>query len=333
MADKDQKNRRFKKVLKPVPDAAPDDNFLKKAWIWNRKRIYNNKLKRQQPQTFCEVLISWTRTLVGAIIVVMIINGFAVASFVVPTGSMENTVMTGDFLFVNKMVYAPSTPQIVPFLNIPLPFYSFPGYKDPERGDVIVFIYPGDQNDVKPREFMYYLKRCVAVAGDTMHIINKQLYVNSEKIPMPPNGKFEDEDRISASTFRIFPPGKNFTRDNYGPIRVPKAGDVIALSDKNWNQWEIFIRREGHDFSFNGKEIFIDGKPVDSYTVERDYVFGMGDNRDNSEDSRYWGFVPVEDIVGSPIMVYWSWDTSLPITDFFEKIATTRLNRIGTIIR
>jgi signal peptidase I len=91
-------------------------------------------------------------------------------------------------------------------------------------------------------------------------------------------------------------------------MRIPKEGDKIMLNDSTYREWAVFIQREGHDISQDGTIIRIDGEPVDSYTVERDYVFGMGDNRNNSEDSRYWGFVPKENVVGSPIMVYWSWE-------------------------
>jgi len=85
-----------------------------------------NKKPKKEPETFSEHLLSWTKTILGAIVIVMLINGVAIASFVVPTPSMEKTVMTGDFLFVNKFIYGPSTPQVVPFFNIPLPFLKTP---------------------------------------------------------------------------------------------------------------------------------------------------------------------------------------------------------------
>ena len=109
----------------------------------------NEKNKKSQPQTFSQIIWSWTKTIVGAIIVVTILNGLAIASFLVPTGSMEKTVMTGDFLFVNKFIYGPTTPQVIPFFNIPLPFYHFPAIKTTEKGDVIVFIFPGNRNEIR----------------------------------------------------------------------------------------------------------------------------------------------------------------------------------------
>ena len=305
-----------------------DQSGVKKFIEWNKKR----KAKKKEPETLGESLLSWLKTIVGAIIVVMIINGLAIASFVVPTGSMEDTVMPGDFLFVNKFVYGPSTPQVIPFVNIPLPFVRFPGIKDPEKGDVIVFIYPGDRDEVEDQDFQYYLKRCIAVGGDTIEIKNNVVYINGKKQPMPELAKTDPSAPRAYDKWQTFPPGKGFTRDNYGPILVPQEGDTLHLSKKNWKHWEYFIRKEGHEITTDNINILIDGKPQDHYIIERDYVFGMGDNRDHSADSGYWGVIPEENVVGTPIMVYWSWSPKVPITDFFEKISTIRWSRIGTLI-
>ncbi|MCX7737530.1 MAG: signal peptidase I [Candidatus Kapabacteria bacterium] len=329
MFRKKRKEQKTYELIK-VPENA---NFFTKAWIWYRNYRIKQKIKKQKPQTFAETIWSWTKTLVGAIIIVMIINGLLIASFVVPTGSMENTVMTGDFLFVNKFIYGPSTPQVVPFVNIPLPFYKFPGIKKPEVGDVIVFIYPGDRDEVKSKEFQYYLKRCVATAGDTLQIIDKRVYVNGKEFPLPEHGQIDYSEPISPyNKWETFPPGKGYTRDNYGPIRIPKKDDIIQLDQKNWREWEYFIKKEGHDITFDGVSILIDGKPANSYKVERDYCFGMGDNRDHSSDSRYWGFIPYDNVVGTPIMVYWSWDTNLPLSQIGKKLSSIRWNRIAKFI-
>lgn len=308
-------------------------NLLNK-WIDSRKRKAAEKKKKRQAETPLETLWSWVKTLVGAIIFVMIINGVLVASFVVPTGSMENTVMTGDFLFVNRLIYRPSTPQIVPFLNMPLPYLSVRGYKTPEKGDVIVFIFPGERDEVEPEAFQYYLKRCVATAGDTLEIVNNQLFINGEKRELPEHGRLDPRAYHDPSEkWRTFPKGKDYTHDNYGPIRIPKQGDTISLNIKNLIQWDTFIRREGHEVDFNSNTIYIDGQPVDYYVVERNYVFGMGDNRDHSSDSRYWGFIPEKNIVGSPLVVYWSWDTNIPFAKILDKLGSIRFSRIATIIR
>lgn len=299
------------------------------------KKIFNRKkVEKKKPETTTEKIISWVKTIVWAIVVVMIINGLALASFVVPTGSMENTVMTGDFLFVNKFIYGPTTPQVVPFFNIPLPFYKFPAPKDPEKGDVIVFIFPGYRDEVESMEFQYYLKRCVATAGDTIQIINNVVFINGQKQAFPPHSVVDtNEFEDPTDKFRTFPVGLNYTRNNYGPIRIPKKDDVIKLTQENYRQWATFIAREGHNIDNNGSVILIDGKPVTEYKVERDYCFGMGDNRDHSLDSRYWGFIPYDNVVGTPMIVYWSWDTNLPLSNIIDKITSIRFSRLAKIIQ
>jgi signal peptidase I len=284
-----------------------------------------------EPQTFVDYAVSLLRTIGGAFLMVMLLNGVLIASFVVPTGSMEATVMTGDFLFVNKFVYGPSTPQMIPVLNVPLPYYRFPGLRQPEKGDVIVFIFPGNREEVKPQEFQYYLKRCVATAGDTLIVRNKQVIVNGAIQALAPDARLSTFTSEADDYLRTFPIGANFTRDNYGPIRIPKKGDVVQLSPENLAQWEVFIGREGHAVTTDNGSMFIDGKASPSYTVERNYCFGMGDNRDNSLDSRYWGFIPMQDVVGTPLIVYWSWETNLP--HLAEKFATIRWNRVGRAIK
>jgi signal peptidase I len=302
----------------------------------NKKFGFGRKPKvEKKPETFVQSLISWVNTILGAIVVVMIVNGIAVASFVVPTGSMEETVMTGDFLFVNKFLYGPSTPQVIPFVNVPLPFYKFPGIKDPEKGDVIVFIFPGNRDEVEPREFQYYLKRAAAVAGDTLEIRNKALYVNGVEEPLSEHARYDRNVPLyPRDRFQTFPAGANNTRDDFGPIRIPAQGDVIELTPENITQWDVFIIREGNtEVTSDGKNVYINGEAVTSYTVKRDYCFGLGDNRDHSLDSRYFGFIPYENVVGTPMIVYWSWDTNTPLSQFGKKLKSVRFGRLGTIIR
>jgi len=274
-------------------------------WLIRRRRA---RLNAPKPETFTQHVVAWIKTLVWAVSVVTIINGLALASFTVPTGSMERTVMAGDFLFVNKAIYGPSTPQIIPFLNLPLPFYKLPPLSAPNHGDVIVFIFPGNRDDAKADHFEYYLKRCIAVAGDTLQIRSGRVFVNGIERPLPEHGQFAPysaEERMARHEYdrpASFPPGRQFTRDDYGPICIPKQGDVIPLTPESLYEWATFIRREGHTVNLGTGTI--DGQPATSYTVERDYVFGMGDNRDNSLDSRYWGFVPEKNIVGKAFFVW-----------------------------
>jgi signal peptidase I len=265
-----------------------------------------------------------------ALVAVIILNSFVLASFQVPTGSMENTVMAGDFLFVNKFIYGGTTPPTIPLIGIlfgkeiEIPYYHTPGFADVEKGDVIVFIFPGYREDAKARDFQYYLKRCVAVSGDTIQIIDKKLIVNGLPFDNPDGVQFyNDHAPAEYADPKIFPPGKPWNKDFYGPLAVPGEGDVIALSLDNIGEWATFIRREGHSVEVRGEQILIDGAQASEYTVQRDYVFGMGDNRDDSLDSRFWGFVPEEYVVGTPLMVYWSMDPL--INNFFKKIRFSRM--------
>jgi signal peptidase I len=264
----------------------------------------------------------------------LVLNSFVVASFEVPTGSMENEIMTGDFLLVNKFVYGGTTPRTIPFTNIKIPAFKLPAFWHVERGDIIVFMFPGMRDEVEPAEFAYYLKRCIALPGDTLQIINRIVYVNGKPSPVPRNVKF-NMSYIKPPDFvdpRIFPPGAKYNEDNYGPIVIPKKGDVISLGLDNIHAWNIFIRREGHSVNIQNGIIYIDGKETNQYIVEQDYVFGMGDNRDNSLDSRFWGFIPVKSIVGSPLIVYWSWDPDISLLNIGRKLSTVRWNRLGTLV-
>lgn len=265
----------------------------------------------------------------------LVLNNFVVASFLVPTGSMENEVLIGDLLFVNKFIYGGTSPRNIPFTNVRLPWFRLPVISDVERGDVIVFEFPGYREEVHPDEFQYYLKRCVGVARDTIQLIDRVLYVNGEPAPLPRNMKLSDPLRVphTRPDERIFPPGSGWNEDNYGPVVVPYEGMKVALTTETFRTWEVFIKREGHQIWRAGESVYVDGVPTDEYVVERDYLFGMGDHRDNSLDSRYWGFVPEENLVGSPILVYWSWDTNIPIYNIFSRLGSIRWGRVGTLIR
>jgi signal peptidase I len=276
------------------------------------------------------------KDLVFVLVAFFFLNSFVIASFEVPTGSMENEIMTGDFLFVNKFIYGGTTPRTIPFTNVRLPWFRLPAFRHVERGDVIVFEWPGNRDEVQSAEFTFYLKRCVAMSHDTIRVVDRALHINSKLAARPRNMKFNSFSvRVPGDAQAgIFPRGAAYNEDNWGPEVVPGKGDVIPLSPETFGHWQTFIGREGHTARMDSQgRITIDGKAADTYTVERNYYFGMGDNRDNSLDSRFWGYIPEENIVGTPMIVYWSWNPDIPLYSIFSKLGSIRLTRVGSLIK
>ncbi|KAF0162253.1 MAG: signal peptidase I [Ignavibacteria bacterium] len=270
-----------------------------------------------------------------ALILFIITSSFVQGSRV-PTPSMETTIMTGDFLLVNKLAYDLTTPRNIPFTNIALPFSQLIKWNDPKRGDIVVFEFPGYRDEIKNAAIENYVKRCVAVPGDTVEVRNKVLFVNGKEAPIPMHAQYVrnyalPENFVDTETF---PKGIPQNSDNYSPLVLPKKDDVIKLTSSNFEQWKTFIDREfERDVVFlrDGK-VFVDGKETCEYKVRDDYYFMMGDNRDISLDCRFWGFVPRRNVVGKPMIAYWSWDSNIPTANIFELLASIRFNRIGKLV-
>ena len=195
-------------------------------------------------------IAEWTIT----ILLLLFLTTTLVQAFVIPTGSMEDTLLIGDHLLVDKLAYAPSGPisrYILPYTAI-------------KRGDIIVFRYPVDIRQT-------FVKRAIGIPGDRIRVIDKQVYLNGVKLDEP--YKFHKTDYIDSY------------RDNFpGEPNVMVDPGAVRMLRENLVNGEIVV-------------------PPNSY-------FAMGDNRDSSLDSRYWGFVPRENIIGKPLIVYWSYDTS-----------------------
>jgi len=293
------------------------------------------KEEKPTPQSLKEKTIAFFKETGIVIGLFLLINNFVVASFLVPTGSMENEVLTGELLFVNKFIYGGTSPRNIPFTNVRLPWFRIPAFRDVKRGDVIVFVFPGMRDEVEPQDFTFYLKRCVGTPGDTIQIRERVLSVNGQMLPLPRNVRFDRGWSVPANEQddRTFPIGSGWNEDNFGPLVVPKQGMVIPLNVQNFSAWKIFIKREGHTVETVVGTVLIDGKAATSYTVQRDYLFGMGDHRDNSLDGRYWGFIPKENLVGTPMIVYWSWNSDLALYDIFGRLASVRWGRIGSLIK
>lgn len=195
-------------------------------------------------------IAEWTIT----ILLLLFLTTTLVQAFVIPTGSMEDTLLIGDHLLVDKLAYAPPGPfskHVLPYLPV-------------KRGDIIVFRYPVDIKQT-------FVKRCMGVPGDRIHIVNKQVYLNGVKLDEP----------YKANKTDYF----DSYRDNFpGEPNVSVDPGAIDMLTHHVVNGEVVV-------------------PPNSY-------FAMGDNRDSSLDSRYWGFVPRENIIGKPLIIYWSYNTT-----------------------
>lgn len=276
------------------------------------------------------------RVILIALVIAIIIKSFLLSAFRIPTGSMENTLLVGDNILVNKIAYHFHTPRFIPFTSISIPSADLFSISDPDRGDVITFKFPYG-SEVSDENSITLVKRIVGLPGDNVQIINQKVYVNGLEIEFPLGTKLDRENNMSADTPEkgIFPVDSNWNRDNYGPIIVPKKGDLIELTPQNAALWKTLIDRElgKNTLSVEGTVITIDGNPVHGYTLTKNYYFVLGDNRENSMDSRYWGFVPEDMISGKAFMIYWSWNPSIANRNFYNLIEPIRFDRLFKKIR
>jgi signal peptidase I len=280
------------------------------------------------------IKFSTIRALVFNLVIVIFIQSFFIQGYGTPTGSMERTIMIGDKMFFNQFIYGASSPRTIPFTGIKLPYFHLPGIREPKRGDIVNFEFPGMRDEVKPPEYVLYLKRIVGEPGDKIQVTAGKLFVNDIPYPNPENSVI-NKSALTPNTPNpmIFPKGSQWNEDNYGPLFVPKKGDVINLNEDNFEKWNTFIAREGHNIIIVNGKVLIDGNETDKYVIEKNYYFMMGDNRSNSLDSRYWGFVPRENILGKALITYWSWDSNIPFSDFGDLIGSIRWERIGKLIK
>lgn len=221
---------------------------------------------------------NWMRSLGMALVLFLLIRTFLIEAFQIPSGSMERTLLAGDFLFVNKAVYG---------AQIPGTKARLPGYESPRRGDVIVFAYPKNPE-------LNYVKRVIGMAGDTVEMRHGEVRVNGRRLVEPYVQRVDPSHDVSDPEFA-------WQRDYF----VGAPDDVRRLRPTR-NSW--------------GPLVVPPGK-----------FFVLGDNRDNSADSRYWGFVDAKAVKGRPLVVYFSYDReahqALPwLTDI-------RWRRLGSVVR
>jgi len=312
--------------------------------------------------------INEIRSLFILVIIVLTLKVTIFELYIVPTGSMENTIMTGDFLAGNRFVYGMRTPEWIgiPYTDIgfDVPSIKFPSFKEPKKGDVIIFKFP---RDVKQK----YVKRAVAGPGDMLEVKDKVIYLNGEPSALPPNGKFVMAPLSNSFIQQDIFLGDQGNKDYFKALRMPRKGDQIEISSQNAKLLLHLMLLDGHDLTLESGSktyqftmtspdelyrrkgemgvyrpyypegnllvpwsdnipkgtLLMDGKPLGDlshYTVEDDYYWAMGDNRDNSLDSRYWGFVPRSHILGEALFAYFSLNLNTWVP---------RFERIGTVIR
>ncbi len=380
-------------------------------------------------------IYEWVNALVFATVVATLIHTYIFQLYVIPTSSMEKSLLVGDYLYVSKVSYGPkmpNTPVAFPFVHhtmpfsstaksfsdaIQLPYNRLRGVKPIKREDVVVFNFPaGDTVLLENQSATYYdvvrsyqstygeqagreklaqdytvitrpvdkrenyIKRLVAMPGDTVHIVDTELFINGAPENSPENkqyiyivrtaspighqsfkelgitevggngsiyqmplteatkAKLESLPNVLSVT-KYVAPGVNrdvfphdsrygWSQDNFGPLWIPAKGATVELTVDNLPLYERVISLyEGNDLSVEGDDIYINGERATEYTFEMNYYWMMGDNRHNSADSRFWGYVPEDHIVGKASFVWLSMDAE----ESFPK--SIRWDRVFTKIR
>ncbi len=227
-------------------------------------------------------LYNWSSSWTGTIVIVLSIIFFVAQAFVIPSGSMKNTLLIGDMLFVKKFSYGIPTPTL-PWIEVKvLPDFKGNGHlidgDGPERGDIVVFRYP--KNDA-----IHYVKRCVAVGGDLIALKDKHLLLHPKE-------------------------GNEYIKSNYKKEEYIEFGNKLWLVDP-YKKDHPGIHTDPTVIK-NGLQPYqlFDMMPIE---IPKDEYFMMGDNRDHSNDSRFWGTVPYKFIVGKPWFIYFSWNENKEI--------------------
>lgn len=396
---------------------------------WFYRHVWRHNAEMCQRSKVYRTIYEWINAILFATVVATLVHIFVFQMYVIPTSSMERTLLIGDYLYVSKITYGPqmpNTPLSFPFVHHTMPFsqtrksfseaiqwpyHRLKGLQPIRRNDVVVFNFPaGDTVLVENQNVTYYdvlrgyeesfgktegrkklkeqytiisrpvdkrenyIKRCVAVPGDTLRINNGEVWINGkpqEAIPglqynyiVQTNSplsqyaidnigireysgygagyymnltqeqveKVKKLDNVVSVRRYIYTPNTEvyphvaslrWSQDNYGPIWIPRRGTSIELNEKNLPLYRRIIEAyEHHRVEVINGKIYIDGVENPTYTFAMDYYWMMGDNRHNSADSRFWGFVPEDHIVGKASFVWLSLDSdkSFPTNIRWERL-------------
>ena len=319
--------------------------------------------------------LSELKAIIIIVLIALSVKVTLLEAYIVPTGSMEKTIMTGDFLIGSRFVYGLRTPEWIgiPYTDIGvfIPSIQLPKFKVPQVGDVLIFKYPRDK-------YVKYVKRCIAGPGDTVIIKHKQVYIDGNLKALPENHVFSQQEIPKTMKQReiYLSSESNINKDNMGPIIIPKKGDQFDINgETNWRELLPIMMMDGSSaklvsdsksYFFTLQDPFelhrrkdhpsvfepyfgwgegnlitpwstkildshfefleIDGIPINNlkvYEVKQNYYWAMGDNRDDSLDSRYWGLIPENFVLGEALFAYFSLDLRTWIP---------RFKRIGTLI-
>jgi len=242
-----------------------------------------DKKKPEKPEKPPETTVEFLASLAAVLVTGLFIITFIVQAFEIPSSSMENTLLIGDHVFVNRVQFSPRTTWVGPLLP----------YRNIHREDVVVFLSPSVPG-------LYVVKRVIGIPGDRIHLRDGVVYRNGEKLDEP--------YLYPPSPDEMADPVRDNYRDNFPAAPPPENGNVTPA-------WRLLLPQYIH-----GDDLVV---PPDSY-------FGMGDHRDVSLDSRYWGFIPKANVIGRPMFIYWSFET--PADQYEQTELSQRLGFLAHVV-
>jgi signal peptidase I len=231
--------------------------------------------KQEKPR---ETTVEFLASLASVLVTGLFIITFVVQAFEIPSSSMENTLLIGDHVFVNRVQFAPRTGWAGPLLP----------YREIRHGDIVVFLSPAEPG-------LYVVKRIIGTPGDRIHLRNGVVYRNGEML----NEAYVLHD--SSDSYNPY-------RDNFPAVIPSELNNVTP-------EWQLTLPQH-----VEGEDLVV---PPDSY-------FAMGDNRDVSYDSRFWGFIPKQNVIGRPMFIYWSFET--PRNQYLQKEVGELLKYLAHVV-